>query len=139
MAITYDWNEDLQLITIVASGVLTGAEVVEMREKMNADPRLGPGLRELVDVREVTELRINTSDIDLFLSMDDVYGERVTSRLIAILATSDSTFGMARMYEMRSGRDDRVSVFRDEAAARAWLGDGIANVGAVSSPTAAAR
>jgi hypothetical protein len=139
VAISYDWNEDLQLITIEASGVLTGAEVVGMREKMNADPRLGPGLRELVDVRKVTELRINASDIDLFLSMDDVYGERVTSRLIAILATSDSTFGMARMYEMRSGRDDRISVFRDEAEARAWLGDGVASVGAVSSPTAATR
>jgi hypothetical protein len=133
------WNEELQLITIVASGVLTGAEVVEMRENMNADPRLGFGIRELVDVRDVTELRVNSADIDLFLSMDEVYGERVTSRMVAILATSDSTFGMARMYEMRSGRDDRVSVFRDEAEARAWLGNGVASVGAITRPTATAR
>ncbi|MGD8278126.1 MAG: hypothetical protein PVH00_08875 [Gemmatimonadota bacterium] len=139
MAISYMWNEELQLITIVASGVLTGAEVVEMRENMNADPRLGFGIRELVDVRDVTELRVNSADIDLFLSMDEVYGERVTSRMVAILATSDSTFGMARMYEMRSGRDDRVSVFRDEAEARAWLGNGVASVGAITRPTATAR
>jgi len=139
VAISYRWNEALQLITIEASGVLTGAEVVEMREEMNADPRLGFGLRELVDVRNVTELRVTSADIDLFLSMDEEYGERVTSRTVAILATADSTFGMARMYELRSGRDDRVSVFRDEAEARAWLGDGVGSVGAIKRQTVTAR
>jgi hypothetical protein len=133
VAITYELNEELQLITIVASGVLTGDEVVEMRETLNADPRLGFGFRELVDVRGVTELRVNSADIEDLLSMDEVYGERVTSRIIAIVATSDSTFGMARMYEMRSDRDGRVSVFRDEAEARAWLGHGVARVAAVSA------
>jgi len=88
----------------------------------------------------VTELRVNSADIDHLLSMDEVYGERVTSRIIAIVATSDSTFGMARMYEMRSDRDGRVSVFRNEAEARAWLGNGVAGAAAAVSPsTAAAR
>lgn len=126
MAITYELDEELQLIVIVASGVLTGADVVEMRESMDADPRLGFGFRELVDVRGITDLRVNSADIDNLLSMDEVYGERVTSRLVAIVAASDSTFGMARMYEMRSDRDGRVAVFRDEAEARAWLGNGLA-------------
>ncbi len=137
MAITYELDEDLQLITIVALGVLTGDEVIEMREVLNADPRLGLGFRELVDVRGITELRVNSADIEDLLSMDEVYGERVTSRIIAIVATSDSTFGMARMYEMRSDRDGRVAVFRDEAEARAWLGNGVARAAGVSPRIAA--
>jgi hypothetical protein len=139
VAIRYELDEELQLITIVASGILAGDEVVEMRAVLNADPRLGFGFRELVDVRGVTELRVNSADIENLLSMDEVYGERVTSRIVAIVATSDSTFGMARMYEMRSDRDGRVSVFRDEAEARAWLDNGVARAAALSLRTAAAR
>jgi hypothetical protein len=132
-------DEENALITIVASGVLTGAEVVRMRDQMDADVRLGPGLRELVDTRGVTELRVDSSDIDVFLSMDEVAGERVTSRTVAILATSDSTYGMGRMYEMRSDREGRIAVFRDEAEARAWLGNGAVGAAALSPSLAAAR
>ena len=80
--------------------------------------------RELVDGRATTEMAVTSEgQARLAAFAATTFASSLRDGRVAMLASTDICYGMFRMWEMR--REDlnyTVSVFRDEAAAREWLG-----------------
>ena len=119
MPLTYRVNADERLIVTTATGTLTDRDIMDHKQALVDDPHVEPGMAELTDVRGVTELAVTPDGIRMFTSFDRVHAS--DAGRLAIVASEDFMFGMARMYQMR-GTDDSVGVFRSVEDARAWLG-----------------
>ncbi len=105
-------------------GVVTLAELLAHQDRLTADPDFAPGFRQLMDLTQVS--RFDTQPSDLYtVAARKVFGPG--SRR-AIVAASDSNFGLARGFELmraavtKGKSEEEIMVFRDLAEARQWLG-----------------
>jgi hypothetical protein len=123
MPISYRIDPERNFIFTTASGILTDDDILELKRRLTADPRFKVGMRELSDVRAVTELRVTTLGVRRMVDEDANQASALTSYRLAIVAGGDDTFGMARMYQMLTeGNLPHVAVFRDYEAAAQWIG-----------------
>jgi hypothetical protein len=98
---------------------VTDNEIHEHNNKLRNDPQFDPSYRQIVDLTGISEVKVSTSTITE-TSLDQFFNPG-TRR--AMVATSDATFGMARMYALRAeGLGQTIEVFRDWPNAEEWLG-----------------
>lgn len=118
MAMSYKIDQERRLVITRGWGVLAAADLADVTSQILLDPRFDPTYRSLGDLRDVTEITVDTFETahtaatPLFTA-----GTRR-----AIVATSDAVYGMARMFASfaaRSGQD--VQVFRDLQLAEEFL------------------
>ena len=123
MTITYAIDSGLGVVFTKATGVLTDDELVAHKQNLLRDPAFKPGMVELSDVRGVERLEVTPEGIRRFVVQDSADADRLRCFKLAIVASQDVVFGMARMYEMSTGANSlSVNVFRDMDTARVWLG-----------------
>ena len=119
MGATYSIERDRFLIRTHVSGSITSPQLLEMYERMIADPHFSAAYNQLADWREVTELRVLTSAVrEAAKSHPFIAG---TKR--AIVVGSDVVYGVARVFAAHAehvGQD--VRVFRDMEDALEWVG-----------------
>ena len=97
---------------------MTEADVVNIREQLGTDPQFSPSLRQLLDLSEVTSLRVDSVAVGNLVRGDlfDAGARR------AIVAPAIAVYGMMRMYELSSEESmPNLSVFRTAQEADAWL------------------
>ena len=126
MPIIFKIDHDQRLVIAKPQGVLTDADVFGYQQEVWSRPEVR-GYNELIDMAGVTEIEfVSTKRIaflaDLSASMDP---PALTSKL-AIIATTDLHFGLARMYETyretaKQGTKT-VRVFGNRNEALEWLG-----------------
>jgi hypothetical protein len=100
-----------------AWGALTDEDLANNRAALFADPAFDPGLAQLYDLTDVTEVKVTSVSL-LQLAMTSRFAP--TARR-AVVVSSDEAFGMARMYSILSGHEELIQVFRDRAGAMRWL------------------
>lgn len=123
MPISYEINKEEELIYTTASGSLDDADIAGFKQKLLSDPDYSPGMKELSDLRAVDEFRVTIAGISRFAGMDEESVEMVKEHRLAIVATEDVIFGMARMYQLQTEKaKPNVQIFRDLQPAREWLG-----------------
>lgn len=106
-----------------ASGEVNDEDVFEYRRAQLTDPDFRPGLLELADVRGVESLNVTSEGISRLAGADATHSMDERTRRLAIVASSDHVYGMARMYQtMTALHRPEVAVFRDYAEACVWLG-----------------
>ena len=122
MPISYRIDSDLGVVLTTATGALTDDELLAHKKKLARDPAFTPGMAELADMRGVERIDVTAEGVRTLIAQDQAAGVQGSLRL-AIVASQDELFGMARMYQML-GEDGfvRVHVCRDADDARAWLG-----------------
>ena len=100
-------------------GVLTQAEVLEQVRQLVTDPAVDPAFSQLVDCRQVTELKCSAEEVRQ-IANTDIFSAQ--SRR-AFLVTDDLLYGLARMYEIhRELRGEGgIRVFRNFDEAMAWV------------------
>ncbi len=87
--------------------------------RLRADPAFDPDYRQLADMTGITEVMVGTEMINE--TARDQFFNPGTPR--AFVASSDATFGLARMFALQAeGLGQTIEVFRDMARARDWLG-----------------
>jgi hypothetical protein len=107
------------LVSSTLSGAVTDGEVHDHNQRLRNDPAFNPGYRQLVDLTGVTEIIVSTRMINQ-TSIDQFFNAGVRR---AFVATSDATFGMARMFALQAeGQGQMIEVFRDRRMAEEWLG-----------------
>jgi hypothetical protein len=122
MPISYKIDEDRGLVLTTATGTLTDADILSLKALLAADPRWRPGMRELSDVRGVERLDVTTAGVRQMAAWDAAADPAIGQYRLAIVASRDHVFGMARMYEMLTDQSvPGVSVFRDIDEAIRWL------------------
>ena len=123
MPIRYDIDHQNRLVLTVASGVLTDSELLEHKRKLSRDQEFEAGMAELSDVRGVDQLDVTPEGVRTFVAQDAKDAARFRDYKLAIVASEDLVFGMARMYQtLTANNNSNVAVLRSIAQARAWLG-----------------
>jgi hypothetical protein len=119
MPVDYRIDKENSVVFTTASGKVTAEEILTGRSHMADDPGFSPNMKQLVDMVGVSEVAITTKDLRGVAACDP-FG---TGAKRALVGDRDVTFGMLRMYEVLSDRQDiSVMVFRDIEEACEWLG-----------------
>lgn len=95
--------------------------IVAVRE----DPRVQPDFRTLVDYAEATGVG-DLGDYDRFAEYVEFYrsvgtGPR-TARVALYVPERSAVFGALRQFQTMLGGEERLQIFTDLTAARAWVG-----------------
>jgi hypothetical protein len=98
MSMTYTIEPARNLVLTTGAGVLTDDDVMAHRRALSADPQSSPQMRELSDIRQVTDFQ-------------------VTPAGIRIMVAADVRMVSAGEPDIRS-----VGVFRNDKDAAEWLG-----------------
>lgn len=123
MSITYRIDTAQNIVWTTATGVLTDADLLAHKRNLINDPAFKPGSRELSDVRAVERLEVTPNGISQFVARDKADSAKLGDHKLAIVASADVVYGMARMYQTLSNEEvQHVMVFRTIPEARAWLG-----------------
>ena len=118
MPASYTIDTDRKLVVTRIWGAATEDEIYDHGQRFRNDPQFRPDFRQLVDMSELTEIRVG-SGLIRDASRNQFFSPGVRR---AVVANSEAAFGMARMYAIASEETGQtVEVFRDLKVAEAWL------------------
>jgi len=119
-----EYLPDGRRVHLTGTGLLTGQEILDAKAGLLRSPDRLKGLAcGLVDVTDVTELRITRDDVLEFVAVDVRIAALVPRAVaVAVVAPGDLAFGLARMWEAFAEVTGWTThVFRSRAEAEAWL------------------
>ena len=122
MPITFTVSTEENLIRTVAVGEIHLEDILQYVEAQMGHPDIGPGMNELVDMREA-KLELSYKKMQQLVGGIEPFNEKVGEGRCALVSDKDVSFGFARMYEMmaeQTGVETRA--FRDMETALQWLG-----------------
>jgi hypothetical protein len=119
MAYRYHIDPDSNTVLISFSGHSSMDEAISLRHELQSDPLFRSTLNELVDLRRLTSSESNFDDFAKRGAQGDPFC-RESRR--AIVATTEFSYGMARMYAALRDKDGVFGVFRSVQTACEWLG-----------------
>lgn len=123
MAIHYQIDKNLRAVFTAIQGVLEDEEPVRYLDALLRDPDYEVGLAVLVDASRLERLDLTTSGVRKLAEYTLGAEARLQGAKVAIVAPTDVTFGVSRMYQtLRSEAPYEISVFRTREEALAWLG-----------------
>ena len=124
MPIIYDTKPDEQLVVIRHIGAIPDSEFLTAYREFLRSPDVRAALKVLVDLRLTTsKLRSSGALQALAAFLKEKYRDSMEQRKVAVIAPADLSYGLARMYEIFiADLPWEFVVFRDDDAARAWLG-----------------
>lgn len=110
------------------SGFLTEDELVEARTELQSDTEAMRRVTfALIDLENVVELRLDREGVRRLVGIDEHLAKLTSGMAVAIVAASDHTFGLARMWEVMVERTGwPIRVVRSHPEAHAWLVDMLA-------------
>jgi len=117
-----DTRSDLAIHT--ANGPLSIADIVAAYESIASDPSFRPDMGVLWDMSNTNASGAGPADVKAVVrAIGNKLGDN-TYHKVAIAASSDFLYGLARMYEIYASRlPIDVKVFRSREEARVWLCD----------------
>ena len=121
MPCDYVIDPEHRLVRTTISGVVTGAELRALRDRLAADPSFSPELSGLIDLTDARADALTSADIQR-LARNAAFGKQARR---AFVSPNPAMFGLARMFEVyREMRDgpELTATFRTVAEAEAWLG-----------------
>lgn len=124
MPMTYHWDASARVLRTRITGHVTDVDLTEHLACIVADPTIGAPLREVVDMTDAERVDFSSNRLQQLAIAASHHGPRFGGMRTAIIAPSDSTFGISRMYELladAAGSPIAVAVFRSRDAAEAWL------------------
>ncbi len=123
MPITYRIDERQRLVVTTIKGRIDEAEIRAHAAASARDPRVHACPIALVEILADVETAVG-SNVVSELSMTSPTLDEPTGQRIAVVALTDATYGLARVFQgFRMGTGGgAVQVFRTRAEALAWLG-----------------
>jgi hypothetical protein len=119
MPATYRLDLTNRVVWSHAWGVVTDDELAAHSRRLRADPRFAPDFRQLQDLAEADATHVTREGLAMVAKLNP-FGAGARR---AVIVATDVAFGLARTHELlRRDPADALMVFRDRAAALAWLG-----------------
>jgi len=111
-----------QLILVWNQGETSVQECIENTLKIREEPDHSPGFDVITDVTEL-KTDFSSQDIQRMVDHSMCFHTGRRSKRNAIVAPSDRTYGMCRMYQQLADgiTPFKTAVFRDWASALVWL------------------
>ena len=102
-----------------AWAVLTDEQIAAHASALRNDPRFDPGFRQIVDFRELTDIRVSTEGVR---GVAQVNPFRRDARRAFVVA-SEEAFGLIRMFgAYTDSNPEQFRIFRDLENALEWIG-----------------
>jgi len=125
MSVEYTYDEENNVLYTRFFGVVVERDFRDQAEAVAADPRIKPGVRELVDLSGIEDIQGDQKALETNIRIDSYHSEKLAGMRTAIVASTDLLYGFSRMYQSLVEVRDApatVEVFRTEKEAREWLG-----------------
>lgn len=116
-------SSDDGIVVVKLSGRAQAETIVKLLVELNALAERDPAVRVLIDETELGAGFVGPSDIGRIAGAWRKASALRTVR-IAALAPNPVIYGLNRMFQGLADGAERVSVFNDQARARAWLLEG---------------
>jgi hypothetical protein len=121
MSISYEIDPRSGVVRLQFRSEATFTRTIEVLHALANDPRLPETLDMLVDLRESPPLP-DSAQLRTIVSELGRLGPELRLGACALVASSDSHYGMSRMFAVYAERAfAAVQVFREPAEAEAWL------------------
>ena len=121
MGLSYKIDHDHQVVHTRGWGILRASDFQDLYCHLHADPAFVSDYRSLVDLREVSEIAINSAGLNEAAATPIYHPD--TKR--AIVVANDSVYAVAQTYAaFNKGMGQRMSIFRDLESAQTWLDQG---------------
>lgn len=111
-----------RLVHAVTRGPTSSTDIVTSLASLLDHPSYSPGLRVLLDMREVVP-SLRRPDVLNIARYVKERGEKLRDLKLAVVVATESSFGMAQEQRVAlAGSPMEMEVFREMGAAREWLG-----------------
>ena len=122
MPLSYEIDEEQNLLTIIADDRLNYDDVIEHQKELLTEKRLKPGLRCLVDLTGIKIFAMSGRDMFRLAQVRGEFPYLATNARTAIVVKNGAMFAMARMYALsRRKYIEPMAIFYDLNEARQWL------------------
>jgi hypothetical protein len=125
VAVEYEYDEEHNVLYTRFFGVVTDEDLRGQAQAVASDPRIRPGVRELVDLGGIEGIDASPSTFEYILLVDRVHARRYEGMRTAIVAPTELLYDYSRVYECMSGlrrSPATVRTFRSLREAEGWLG-----------------
>ena len=124
MSVEYKYDEESNFLYYRFYGVLTDDDLKQQAQAVVDDPKIKPGVKEIVDLRSVESVEASTDSIGEVINIDKEHMEKLAGQRTAIVAPRELLYGLSKIYEVLyelSQGPANIKVFRDITEARKWL------------------
>jgi hypothetical protein len=124
MSVHDRFDPDHNLLVVVFDGSVTDEDLLKYARHALENPDVPSGHDELIDLRAVQDGgQISSHALRRVADMFTRTDETPERTRVALVASSDVSYGLSRMYQaFRSDSPLDLRVFREMGEARAWLG-----------------
>ena len=120
--IDFSFDATLRARVATYTGRVDDRELLETYTALLTAADYDTTLNDLVDLTSIENLEVSSDALRELVRVFQPIDPYLSGRRRAIVAPSDSVYGMARMYEiLRSDSPEEIRVFRSLDAARDWL------------------
>jgi hypothetical protein len=124
MPAEHRFDESTRLMTTRLWGDISDDDILGLARTIAEDPNIGPGTREILDLREVERATVTRDALRAAADINLSHPDKFKGNRTAIVATRDAHYGLAKMYSHLMAAMEaptRVRVFRTIEEAREWL------------------
>lgn len=118
MASRYAIDPENRIVRTTFSGVITHNDPIDHSRKLSEDPAFNPGVSELVEFEEVSEIKVNMADLMGLLRIDP-FSEY--SRRAFVVGSRNVIYGIVRWCEIVRSETSCVKIFETADEALSWL------------------
>ena len=122
MTIQVNYLENGIGIEIIASGIVTGEEVIEAHKEIYNEENLKKQKYKIVDRTDCTKYQVYPEDIEEIAEMDDEASRINPNLIIAVISTTSLQYGMTRMWQAYLNNNLFITKnFPDRISADTWI------------------
>ena len=109
-------------IEIIASGIVTGEEIIKAQEEIYNEENLQKQKYQIIDRTHCTEYQVSSEDIERISDIDNRASEVNSYIIIAVVSSTPLQYGMTRMWQAYIKEDRFVTkIFADRKSADEWI------------------
>ena len=122
MAIQINYLDNGLGIEIIASGVVTGEEIIKSLKETYSEENLRKQKYQIVDRTLCTEYQVSSEEIERISEIDNRASEVNPYIIIAVVSPTSLQYGMTRMWQAYI-KDERflTKIFLDRKSADEWI------------------
>jgi hypothetical protein len=109
-------------IEIIASGIVTGAEIIDAHEEIYNEENLKRQKYQIVDRTCCTQYQVYAEEIEVIAELDNRASEENPDIIIAVVSPTSLQFGMTRMWQAYL-KENRLNtkIFPTREKADTWI------------------
>ena len=122
MTIQVNYLENGIGIELIASGIVTGEEVIEAQKEIYNEEDFKKQRYKIVDRTDCTKYQVYPEEIEKIAEMDDKASRINPNLIIAVISTTSLQYGMTRMWQAYLKNNVFITKnFSDRISADNWI------------------